>query len=199
MRIYSSPDLNKWKYESSFGKEYGCHGGVWECPDLFPIGQSKKWVLICNINPGGPFGGSATQYFVGQFDRHKFTCEHQDTRWMDYGKDHYATVSFCRDCTNLSGMYYTINRPVLLSPRHHKPSGQSIPKSIHVPLSAAGHWKCSWKPPEGNRMNCAQSCRMSTADREKPKSRKNCSFPSILAMSLPLPLTSRITSQQEMI
>ena len=95
MRIYSSPDLKEWKYESSFGKEYGCHGGVWECPDLFPIGQPKKWVLICNINPGGPFGGSATQYFVGQFDGHKFTCEHQDTRWMDYGKDHYATVSFC--------------------------------------------------------------------------------------------------------
>ena len=95
MRIYSSPDLKEWKYESSFGKEYGCHCGVWECPDLFPIGQPKKWVLICNINPGGPFGGSATQYFVGQFDGHKFTCEHQDTRWMDYGKDHYATVSFC--------------------------------------------------------------------------------------------------------
>ena len=95
MRIYSSPDLKEWKYESSFGKEYGCHGGVWECPDLFPIGQPKKWVLICNINPGGPFGGSATQYFVGQFDGHKFTCEHKDTRWMDYGKDHYATVSFC--------------------------------------------------------------------------------------------------------
>ena len=95
MRIYSSPDLKEWKYESSFGKEYGCHDGVWECPDLFPIGQPKKWVLICNINPGGPFGGSATQYFVGQFDGHKFTCEHQDTRWMDYGKDHYATVSFC--------------------------------------------------------------------------------------------------------
>ena len=104
MRIYSSPDLKKWKYESSFGKEYGCHGGVWECPDLFPIeysssivnGQSKKWVLICNINPGGPFGGSATQYFVGQFDGHKFTCASKPdvTKWLDYGKDHYATVSF---------------------------------------------------------------------------------------------------------
>ncbi len=129
MRIYSSPDLKQWKYESSFGKEYGNHGGVWECPDLFPIehstlnidhslqakrtsssaaarnnngqssmvnGQSKKWVLICNINPGGPFGGSATQYFVGQFDGHKFTCESKPevTKWLDYGKDHYATVSF---------------------------------------------------------------------------------------------------------
>ena len=94
MRIYSSPDLKDWKYESSFGKEYGNHGGVWECPDLFKI--NDKWVLICNINPGGPFGGSATQYFVGQFDGHKFTCESKPevTKWLDYGKDHYATVSF---------------------------------------------------------------------------------------------------------
>jgi levanase/fructan beta-fructosidase len=94
MRIYSSPDLKKWKYESSFGKEYGNHGGVWECPDLFKIGE--KWVLICNINPGGPFGGSATQYFVGQFDGKQFMCESKPevTKWLDFGKDHYATVSF---------------------------------------------------------------------------------------------------------
>ena len=101
MRIYSSKDLKDWKYESSFGKEYGCHGGVWECPDLFELknGENekmRKWVLICNINPGGPFGGSATQYFVGQFDGRKFTCESMPkvTKWLDYGKDHYATVSF---------------------------------------------------------------------------------------------------------
>jgi levanase/fructan beta-fructosidase len=56
--------------------------------------DKQKWMLICNINPGGPFGGSATQYFVGEFDGKKFTCEHKDTRWMDYGKDHYATVTF---------------------------------------------------------------------------------------------------------
>lgn len=94
MRIYSSKDLKQWKYESSFGKEYGNHGGVWECPDLFKI--DNKWVLLCNINPGGPFGGSATQYFVGDFDGRKFTCESMPkvTKWLDYGKDHYATVSF---------------------------------------------------------------------------------------------------------
>ncbi|MBR1414502.1 MAG: DUF4980 domain-containing protein [Prevotella sp.] len=94
MRIFSSKDLKEWKYESSFGKEYGGHGGVWECPDLFEI--DGKWVLLCNINPGGPFGGSATQYFVGQFDGHRFTCESMPkvTKWLDYGKDHYATVSF---------------------------------------------------------------------------------------------------------
>ena len=108
MRIYSSSNLTDWTYESSFGltvnkatddvTELGCHDGVWECPDLIKLqvrGTDKqKWLLICNINPGGPYGGSATQYFVGEFDGHKFTCEHQDTRWMDYGKDHYATVTF---------------------------------------------------------------------------------------------------------
>lgn len=94
MNIYSSKNLKDWKYESCFGEGYGNHGGVWECPDLLKIGD--KWVLICNINPGGPFGGSATQYFVGTFDGHKFTCESKPevTKWMDYGKDHYATVSF---------------------------------------------------------------------------------------------------------
>jgi levanase/fructan beta-fructosidase len=108
MRIYSSKDLTDWTYESSFGisadkvtgdvTELGCHDGVWECPDLMKLqvrGTDKqKWMLICNINPGGPFGGSATQYFIGDFDGHKFTCDHKDTRWMDYGKDHYATVTF---------------------------------------------------------------------------------------------------------
>ena len=100
MNIYSSADLKEWKLESQFGAEYGNHGGVWECPDLMKLpvrGTDKeKWLLLCNINPGGPFGGSATQYFVGQFDGHKFTCESapEVTKWMDYGKDHYATVTF---------------------------------------------------------------------------------------------------------
>ena len=100
MEIYSSDNLKDWKYESSFGEKYGNHGGVWECPDLMKLkvrGTDKeKWMLICNINPGGPSGGSATQYFVGDFDGYKFTCESKPevTKWMDYGKDHYATVTF---------------------------------------------------------------------------------------------------------
>ena len=100
MNIYSSDNLKDWKFESSFGAEYGSHGGVWECPDLMKMkvrGTDKeKWMLVCNINPGGPSGGSATQYFVGDFDGHKFTCESKPevTKWMDYGKDHYATVTF---------------------------------------------------------------------------------------------------------
>ena len=99
MQFFSSTNLKDWRYESSFGLKHGSHGGVWECPDLIELPvegtNEKRWVLICNINPGGPFGGSATQYFVGTFDGKKFTNEFPTkTKWMDYGKDHYATVTF---------------------------------------------------------------------------------------------------------
>lgn len=103
MLIFTSPDMKKWTLQSAFGKGLGAQDGVWECPDLFelPVAGSdeKKWVLLCNLNPGGPFGGSATQYFVGDFDGKTFTPDFDaegkvPTKWLDYGKDHYATVSF---------------------------------------------------------------------------------------------------------
>lgn len=95
MKIFSSPDLRRWTAESTFGEDYGSHDGVWECPDLLNMG-GNHWVLVCNINPGGPQGGSATQYFTGSFDGHRFVCDSDPsvTKWMDQGKDHYATVTF---------------------------------------------------------------------------------------------------------
>ena len=97
----SSPDLKEWTVESAFGKGEGAQDGVWECPDLFPleINGKKKWVLLVNLNPGGPFGGSATQYFIGDFDGKTFTADTDasgkiPTKWMDFGKDHYATVTW---------------------------------------------------------------------------------------------------------
>ena len=94
--FYSSPDLKTWTKESEFGKEFGAHGGVWECPDLFPLQYKGEtiWVLIVNINPGGPNGGSAAQYFTGQFDGKTFTPYQTDTRWADYGPDDYAGVTW---------------------------------------------------------------------------------------------------------
>ncbi|MGM9832105.1 MAG: GH32 C-terminal domain-containing protein [Candidatus Limisoma sp.] len=99
MQFYSSADLKTWTYESAFGSEVGCHGGVWECPDLFELPvegtDETRWVLLCNINPGGPAGGSATQYFVGSFDGHRFSVDSPcATKWMDAGRDHYATVTW---------------------------------------------------------------------------------------------------------
>ena len=103
MLIFTSPDMKSWTLQSSFGKGLGAQGGVWECPDLFelPVAgtDEKKWVLLCNINPDGPFGGSGTQYFVGDFDGKTFKADTDaagdvSTKWLDYGKDHYATVTW---------------------------------------------------------------------------------------------------------
>lgn len=94
--FYSSPNLKNWTRESDFGVDAGAHGGVWECPDLFPLKHNGKdvWVLIVNINPGGPNGGSATQYFLGDFDGKTFRPNATQTKWMDYGTDNYAGVTF---------------------------------------------------------------------------------------------------------
>lgn len=100
MLVFTSPDLKTWTLQSSFGKGFGAQNGVWECPDLMELPiegtDSTKWVLICNINPGGPFGGSAVQYFTGDFDGKTFICDDsaETTKWLDYGKDNYAAVSF---------------------------------------------------------------------------------------------------------
>lgn len=97
--IYSSPNLIDWKFESEFGEGIGSHDGVWECPDLFKLtvenSSNKKWVLIVSIGDNPQFeSGSRTQYFVGTFDGNQFVAEHNDLKWLDYGKDNYAGVSF---------------------------------------------------------------------------------------------------------
>jgi levanase/fructan beta-fructosidase len=104
--FYSSPNLKDWKLQSDFGDGIGSHDGVWECPDLFKLkvegADEEKWVLLVSINPGGPNGGSATQYFVGDFDGKNFTVDtffEQDLKskkaiWIDYGRDNYAGVTW---------------------------------------------------------------------------------------------------------
>lgn len=94
--FYSSKNLKEWKKESEFGNDLGAHGGVWECPDLFPMEHNGKtiWVLLVSINPGGPNGGSATQYFTGSFDGSKFIADSKIEKWLDYGTDNYAGVTW---------------------------------------------------------------------------------------------------------
>ena len=101
MRFYSSTNLKDWEYLSQFGQGYGVQPNQFECPDFIQLPvdgdpNNKKWVMIVNINPGCPFGGSATEYFVGDFDGKEFKCDTKPevTKWLDFGKDHYATVCF---------------------------------------------------------------------------------------------------------
>ncbi|NNC49715.1 MAG: glycoside hydrolase family 32 protein [Flaviramulus sp.] len=104
--FYSSLNLIDWTFESEFGNGIGAQNGVWECPDLFPITiegtEDTKWVLLVSINPDGPNGGSATQYFIGDFDGKTFVLDEsfskqlqqQKAVWIDYGRDNYAGVTW---------------------------------------------------------------------------------------------------------
>ena len=153
MEIYTSDNLKDWKLESSFGETYGNHGGVWECPDLMKMkvrGTDKeKWMLICNINPGGPFGGSATQYFIGDFDGHKFTCESKPevTKWMDYGKDHYATVTFdnAPEGRHVAIAWMSNWQYAAQVPTQQYRSGNSIPRDLGL-FEYKGETYCSVVP-----------------------------------------------------
>lgn len=101
--FWSSHNLKDWDKESEFGHSSGSHNGVWECPDLFELpvdddNSNKKWVLLVSINPGGPNGGSATQYFIGDFKevdgKLTFVSNQKDEKWIDYGTDNYAGVTW---------------------------------------------------------------------------------------------------------
>lgn len=94
--FYTSLDLKNWALKSSFGHTAGAHEGVWECPDLVALmlNGRERWVLLVSVTLGGPQKGSATQYFVGDFDGQVFTAEHTDTRWLDWGPDNYAGVTW---------------------------------------------------------------------------------------------------------
>ena len=97
IQFYGSENLKDWSLLSEFGIGKGAHGGVWECPDLIEIKGSEgesKWVLLVSINPGGPQKGSATQYFIGNFENGKFTPDDELIRWLDYGPDNYAGVTW---------------------------------------------------------------------------------------------------------
>ncbi len=151
VEFYSSKNLLAWTKESDFGRGLGAHGGVWECPDLIQVRDAQGQphdVLIVNLNPGGPNGGSATQYFVGAFDGQTFRASQPGTQWLDYGPDNYAGVTW----TNLPAG----SSPTLIGWMSNWNYGQQVPTSpwrsaMTVPRTLAlraaqGGWRLASQP-----------------------------------------------------
>lgn len=134
--FYTSTNLKDWKPSGEFG--IAGDQRLWECPDLFPIkiegSDEEKWILITSIQKEGPNGGTATSYFVGDFDGQKFIGDHKQQKWLDYGTDNYALVTWSNvpDGRSLalgwmSNWQYAQNVPTA-----RWRSAMTLPRSLHL-------------------------------------------------------------------
>ena len=154
MRFYESKDLKKWSYMSEWGAGYGPQPNQFECPDFFEMAvdgnaQQKKWVMIVNINPGFVYGGSGTMYFVGQFDGHKFTRDTapNDVKWLDWGKDHYATVTYSNTPGRIIAMPWMSNwQYANLTPTQQFRSQNALPRELKLYTADNGELLVSAAP-----------------------------------------------------
>ena len=154
MRFYESKDLKKWNYMSEWGAGFGPQPNQFECPDFFEMAvdgnaQHKKWVMIVNINPGFVYGGSGTMYFVGQFDGHKFTCDTapNDVKWLDWGKDHYATVTYSNTPGRVIAMPWMSNwQYANLTPTQQFRSQNALPRELKLYTADNGEQLVSAAP-----------------------------------------------------
>jgi len=101
IRFFTSPNLLDWTLTDLFGYGEYVRGGVWECPDLFPLKvegtDEVKWVLMISTGANPKTQGSAAEYFIGELTPDgKFVNDHPAGKVLttDYGKEYYASMSF---------------------------------------------------------------------------------------------------------
>ena len=155
-RFYTSNNLKNWEYLSSFGKGYGAQPCQYECPDFVELavkGQAdnKKYVMLMNVNPGGPFGGSATEYFVGDFDGTNFhvTDDPDVAKWLDYGKDHYATVCFSNTGERVIALPWMSNwQYANITPTRQHRGANGLPRELSLYLKDRHYYVSADVAPE---------------------------------------------------
>jgi len=91
VHLYRSPDLRQWTYHGVVFEGDGTTGQMWECPDLFPLGD--KHVLIVSVSePAIQPTLQAVFYFLGDYRNGQFTAEKCGK--VDGGLDFYAPQTF---------------------------------------------------------------------------------------------------------
>jgi beta-fructofuranosidase len=83
--LYRSKDLVEWEYLHPAAEGDGTTGTMWECPNLFPLGD--RWVLLLSPIPLG-----RSIYLVGRYQDGRFTPEGQGE--LDPGGSYYAPQAF---------------------------------------------------------------------------------------------------------
>jgi fructan beta-fructosidase len=144
VQFYASDNLIDWKFLSDFGPD-GATGGIWECPDLFPLfvdgnPDYRRWVLHVDMNPGSIAGGSGSQFFIGDWDGDEFIPDEAisggEVIWVDYGTDFYAAITWS-DIPEEDGRRIWVgwmNNWMYANqiPTYPWRSAMSIPRSIHL-------------------------------------------------------------------
>jgi beta-fructofuranosidase len=103
--VHSSEDLQSWRYDGQLASRHTSDieplwtGSVWECPQLFPLGD--KWVLTVSVwEPAVPHYEA---YAVGSYSEGRFTPEHWGR--LTYGPSYYAGSTFT-DADGRRGLIY---------------------------------------------------------------------------------------------
>lgn len=155
VRFFGSPDLKRWTALGDFGPA-GATSGLWECPDLFPLAVEgpeggSRWVLVVSVNPGGPSGGSATQYFTGRFDGARFEPDNPGgpPLWVDYGKDFYAMQSYsgipAADGRRIAIGWFSNWEYAGKEPTNPWRTAQSLPRALTL-SRAGGEFRLAQRP-----------------------------------------------------
>lgn len=159
MRFYTSQNLKEWEFMSAWGEGYGVQPRQFECPDFFQLTTAQgetKWVMIVNVNPGCFFGGSATQYFVGEFDGKTFTCDSpkETVKWLDWGKDHYATVTFSNTGDRVIAVPWMSNWQYgAIVPTRYFRSANAVPRELGLFKDGKEFYVSAYPVPEIDRLN----------------------------------------------
>ncbi|WP_314001397.1 glycoside hydrolase family 32 protein [uncultured Paenibacillus sp.] len=92
--LYQSADLCEWRCIGAAAESDGTMGDMWECPDLFPLGDDGRHVLI--ISPMN-LGATKTMYVSGTFDYETGILTSGYKERLDYGYDFYAPQTLIDD------------------------------------------------------------------------------------------------------
>ncbi|GMA59369.1 beta-fructofuranosidase [Alicyclobacillus sacchari] len=92
--LYTSADLIHWRFRNILAKSDGTLGDNWECPDLFPSGNSFVFMVSPqNVDPDVYQNTNTSVCMVGDLDVENGTFISKYACRMDYGFDFYAPQS----------------------------------------------------------------------------------------------------------
>ena len=145
VKFYASKNLIDWEFMSDFGIEGDTR--LWECPDLFPMNvegtDEEKWVLIVSIQKDAPNEGTATSYFIGDFNGKEFKSEIENQKWLDWGTDNYAFVTWnklMKDDDRIIGIGWMSNwQYAQIVPTTNWRSAMTLPRELTLVKSSSNY------------------------------------------------------------